>query len=459
MPDTMPDAPPNPDSHIKSTQVFTHLPSEIQELEHAQIHAQIQALAQQTTHNGALEILESRLQAARDSHHYRELRYPRGLDFSSNDYLNFSQDEELQENIQLALKHCPAGASASRLIRGNLELFTSIEAQLAEFCGQERALLFCSGYQANIALFSSLARDQDVYFSDQNNHASIIDGMRLSRAEKIIYPHCDVASLRRGLEEKHLSRLKIIVTESVFSMDGTVAPLKQILELAEEHQALVVVDEAHATGLWGDFSRLRGGGIAQELNLSHKVFATIHTGGKALGTSGAWIAGSSKLIEYLINFSRPFIYTTAPFPFLAATLDASIEHWKKIGRVRAQAVFLNALILREGIRNLRNFQKNSEKNPEKNSMLHPMLETPRHEKFPTPIPKTPPIIPMILGDNLVALQISQHLQDSGFDVMAIRPPTVPVGSSRIRFTVNAGHQQEEILNLLSLLDHFPCSIH
>ena len=203
------------------------------------------------------------------------------------------------------MKDVPLGASGSRLLRGDLDLFEVIEQRLANFCGNESALLFPSGYQANVGLLSALLSEKDIVFSDRLNHASIIDGIRLSRARKIVFPHNDLNALERGLEAaENQGGLRVIVTESLFSMEGDFSPLRALALLARKQGACLVVDESHATGLYGDFEKNRGGGRVQMLGLGAEVLATVHTGGKALGVGGAWVCGSRLLRDYLINFSR-----------------------------------------------------------------------------------------------------------------------------------------------------------
>ncbi len=360
------------------------------------------------------EVLDLRLKKLDEAFQRRVLKSRSGIDFSSNDYLGFSQDPVLQERVLRRLRGQPVGASGARLLRGHFELFETVEQNLARFSGQEAALILPSGYQANLALLSGVLTAEDWVFSDQFNHASLIDGIRLSRARRVIYPHRDGAALRRALEESHKQPgLKIIVTESLFGMDGSQAPLAQLVDLAEEYSALLMVDEAHATGLWGD--GVLGGGIVQSLGLSERVFATTHTGGKALGTGGAWIAGSAKLIHYLVNFSRPFIFSTAPVPSLVISLDEALQYWSEVGNNRAKALFSKADQMQARLVD---------------------LEIPCRDPSP--------IVPIILGENEMALQVAERIQNCGFDVRAIRPPTVPEGTARLRISVHWDHTIEVI---------------
>lgn len=358
-------------------------------------------------------LLKERLQKLDEAQCRRRLSLRSGIDFSSNDYLGFSEDPELRSLAQRSLEMVPLGASGSRLLRGHLSVFEEAEKVLAEFCGRESALIYCSGYQANVGLLSALLGVGDTVYSDQLNHASIIDGIKLSGAQRRIYLHSDVAHLRQLLEaDSECPGLKVVVTESLYGMDGDVAPLLALADLAEEHSALLIVDEAHATGIWGDFEQNQGGGWVQKLGLTQRVFATIHPAGKAMGLSGAWVCGDGLLKEYLVNSSRAFIFSTAPLPVLPALLMASVQHWRRVGRGRAKKLLENALYFQESL----NFKA----------------------------VKPGPIIPIILGENSRALHVAQELQALGFDVRAIRPPTVPEGTARLRITLNCNHRVEDL---------------
>lgn len=361
----------------------------------------------------------------------RQLSPRSGVDFSSNDYLGFARDPIFKRRVSDIPSSVPVGATASRLLRGQLPIFEEVEKELAEFCGRESALLFPSGYQANVGLLSCLLRSGDVVFSDQFNHASMIDGIKLSGAERRVFPHRDTDALRLLLkkEPKDDHRLKVIVTESLFSMDGDAAPLIELAELAEEFSALLVVDEAHATGLWGDFENNRGGGMVQSLGLSSRVFATIHPAGKAMGVSGAWISGDSPLKEYLVNFSRSFIFSTAPSPFLASLIQSSVSFWKENGIERARLVLQKAKSFQEKVR----------------------AKVGRGVTIPSAVG---PILPLIIGENDQALRIALVLQREGFDIRAIRPPTVPPGTARLRLSLNWYQEERDLENLSELLERW-----
>ena len=358
------------------------------------------------------KVLEKRLLLADAEGTRRSLRLRQGADFSSNDYLGFAEDPALRERINL--RDAPVGAAGSRLLRGHLELFEEVEQMLADFTGSQAALIFQSGYQANVGLLSALLRPGDTVFSDQNNHASIIDGIRLSGAEKEIYRHGDLEHLSELLKDSHQNsnHLKVIVTESLFGMDGDIAPLAELADLAEKSGALLIVDEAHATGLWGTFEAHRGAGLVQAMGLSKKVFATIHPAGKALGVGGAWVCGSSLLKDYLINFCRAFIFSTAPSPWLALLLKNSVEYWKQVGQERAIRVLARSADL--------------------------------SKKWGLDGGVKGPILPVILGSNERAIRVARNLQAKGLDVRAIRPPTVPQGTARLRVTLHWRNSDEEI---------------
>jgi 8-amino-7-oxononanoate synthase len=374
------------------------------------------------------EILEKRLQTLNEASCWRSLSQRTGVDFCSNDYLGISTDVQFKQRISKLIQDAlnskegslALGATGSRLLRGQQPIFEKAETFLAEFCGRESALLFATGYQANVGLFSALLKPGDLVFSDEFNHASIIDGIRLSGAQKRIYPHCDLKTLRQSLEsENHQNTLKVIVTESIFSMDGDLAPLSELADLAEEFSALLVVDEAHATGLWGSFDTQQGGGWVQALGLSDRVFATVHPAGKAMGLGGAWICGDERLKDYLINCSRSFIYSTAPIPLLGLLLIEAIQYWKEVGPQRAKTVLRYSNQLQSQLSEV--FE---------NSNLNPRVPG--------------PIVPVVIGSSEKTQEVARFLQDLGLDIRAIRPPTVPSGKSRLRITLNWNHSESDI---------------
>ena len=250
----------------------------------------------------------------------RQMRLPIGIDLVSNDYLGLAEHPHLTETMRAGVADLPAGSGGSRLLRGHHEIFEIIEERLASFTGSESALLFGSGYAANIGLLQAVVSPDDLIVSDERNHASLIDGIRLTKAATAIYPHQDLNALEAALSQPRRGRA-FVITESVFSMDGDLTPLREVCDIAERAGAVVIVDEAHATGMYGT----RGSGRVEELGLRDRVVATMHTGGKALGSGGAWVAGSRALRDVMVNRARSFIFSTAPLPVLGAALGAGLD--------------------------------------------------------------------------------------------------------------------------------------
>jgi 8-amino-7-oxononanoate synthase len=330
----------------------------------------------------------------------REMRLPQGIDLVSNDYLGLAGHPDLSRAMRVALERLPAGSGGSRLLRGHHEIFERIEGRLARFSDAEAALLFGSGYAANVGLLQAIVMPDDVIFSDERNHASLIDGMRLTKAATRIFPHQDFAALDAALQQPRKGRA-LIVTESVFSMDGDCTALDEVCDIAERRGAAVVVDEAHATGLYGH----AGSGRVEALGLRDRVLATIHTGGKALGSGGAWIAGSRALRDVVVNRGRSFIFSTAPLPVLAAALEAGLDLVEAEPGRRA-AVHRKSRLLRD-------------------ALARAGVHTPGES----------PIVPIVIGSNEAALAAQAELMAAGFDVRAIRPPSVAPGTARLRVTV------------------------
>ncbi|MED5464759.1 MAG: 8-amino-7-oxononanoate synthase [Myxococcota bacterium] len=340
----------------------------------------------------------------------RSLVSPEGVDLTSNDCLGYSQAPDLKSAVQQAVERFGSGSGASRLLRGNHPFLQEAEQELASFSQREAALLFSSGFAANVGLFKALTSSDDLLLSDELNHASIIDGMRLAPAKRAVFRHQDLSHLETLLREQTFHRA-FIVTESLFSMDGDLTDLVALCHLAKRYEAMVIVDEAHATGVFGT----RGSGLVEALGLEQEVLCTLHTGGKALGVGGAWIAGDAPLIRHLVNHARSFVYSTAPIRALACGLQAAVR------TRRAEAAPAKALLERarwfRGQLKERGFE---------------ILRSESH------------IIPVVLGDNERALQIASALQADGFDVRAVRPPTVAEGSARLRITLRTS------LNLTTL---------
>jgi 8-amino-7-oxononanoate synthase len=336
----------------------------------------------------------------------RALRAPSGIDLSSNDYLCLAGHPLLRRAMAQAAEREGCGSTGSRLLRGEREIFSNLEQRFATFKGTERALYFSSGYLANLAVLSTFPSRADVIFSDAHNHASIIDGVRLSRAERRIFRHCDAQDLARLLHKETAAGQRFVVTESLFSMDGDCAPLAEYATLCAQTGAVLIVDEAHAMGIYGR----SGSGLLEAFGT--EAFVSINTAGKALGVSGAFVAGPEWAIEYLVQRARPFIFSTAAPPPVAAALEASLT------LIRTEA-WRRSLLL------------------DRARYLRQMLE----------LSGDSPIIPILIGDNRPALDVAQDLQGHGFDVRAIRPPSVPPGTARLRISINAGLST-------GMLDHF-----
>lgn len=328
---------------------------------------------------------------------------------ASNNYLGLANHPRVKEAAIRAIERYGFGSGASRLISGNMSLHEELEERIAKFKGTESALLFNSGYTANTGIIPAVVGKGDFIYSDELNHASIIDGCRLSRANIRIYPHKDIDTLER-LSKKDKGR-KLIITDTIFSMDGDIAPLKDIYYLAQKYSAIFMVDEAHATGVLGK----RGRGAVEYFGLRNKDIIQMGTLGKALGSFGAYAAGSKELITYLRNKVRTFIYTTSlPPPVAAAAIEAIkiIEDDKSL----IKRLWDNRKMLVDGLNS---------------------------SGFNTMGSQTP-IVPILLGDAKKALRVAHALFEEGIYAPAIRPPTVPEGESRIRTTVMAIHTKDDI---------------
>jgi 8-amino-7-oxononanoate synthase len=346
----------------------------------------------------------------------RHMRLPSGIDLVSNDYLGLAGHPYLIETMRNAVAGLPAGSGGSRLLRGHHEIFESIEERLAAFTGSESALLFGSGYAANIGLLQAIVSPGDLIVSDERNHASLIDGIRLTKAATDIYPHQDLGALETALRTPRKGRA-FVVTESVFSMDGDLTPLQDICDIADRWDAVVVVDEAHATGMYGS----RGSGRVEELGLRDRVAATIHTGGKALGSGGAWVAGSRVLRDVLVNRARSFIFSTAPLPVLGAALAAGL-HLVEHEPDRRVQVHRKSSLLRRALR-----------------------------EAGVACGGESMIVPIIVGANDAATAAQTVLAGAGFDVRAIRPPSVPAGTARLRVTVRYPVSDDDLLRFAAVV--------
>ena len=341
------------------------------------------------------------------------------LNFASNDYLGLAGNAEIAQALADGALRWGAGSGASHLVSGHLTPHDQLENEIAAFTGFERALTFSTGYLANLAVTPTLAGRGDAVFADKLNHASLIDAMQLAKAngaEVQRYPHNDVAALERQLAASNAAR-KVIVTDAVFSMDGDLAPLPLIFELAERHDAWLVIDDAHGFGVLGR----HGEGSLAHFNLpASPRILLMGTLGKAAGVGGAFVAGSAIAIDYLLNKGRSYIFTTAAPPAIACALSKSLHIIRNGDALRANLMARIAQ-LREGLAG------------------KPLL------------PSATAIQPYIVGDNEAALALSKALWERGLWVPAIRPPTVPKGTARLRISVSAAHTAGDIDHLLSAL--------
>jgi 8-amino-7-oxononanoate synthase len=328
----------------------------------------------------------------------------------SNNYLGLADHPRLRRAAAEAALSLGTSSGASRLISGSMSIHAELESNLADFKGTEAALLFGSGYLANTGTIAALARKGEVVFSDELNHASIIDGCRLAGAETFIYRHADTEHLAWGLR-RSAGRAALIATDGVFSMDGDIAPLPELVELARRHQCRVLVDEAHATGCMG-----RGGrGSVAAAGLSGEVDVIVGTLGKALGGYGAYVCGSAELVDYLVNSARPFIFSTAPPPpsvaAAQAALELLVEHPRRVERLRENAAALRGALRSEGLE---------------------------------PIGSQTQIVPLVIGEAEDAMALCERLLAGGVFAQAIRPPTVPPGTCRLRLTTMATHRVADL---------------
>lgn len=351
----------------------------------------------------------ARMAELSDAQLLRTLHSPSGFDLSSNDYLGLSTHPLLKERVIDSVRREGVGSTGSRLLRGQRDSFAAVERGFAFLKRTSRSLYFSSGYLANIAVLTTFPEPDDVIFSDERNHASLIDGIRLSRARRVVFPHHDVEQLTHLITAHRGGGQAFVVTESLFSMDGDIAPLADYARLCRSTGAALIVDEAHAVGVYGD----TGSGLIEAAGIADDVLMSINTAGKALGVSGAFVAGPAWAIDYLIQRARPFIFSTAPPPSQASALEASLAIVASEPERREQLMRLS----RE---------------------LRARLSA---DGMPVP-PGSSQIIPVILGANDRAVAVAAALQAQGFDVRAIRPPTVAPGTARLRIAVNTGLTDE-----------------
>ncbi len=376
-------------------------------------------------------VLTQKLQQREASNALRKLPVSKDLiDFASNDYLGFSQSEIifnetheylLQNNLKVN------GATGSRLISGNHNLYPITEEFIANFHQASSALIFNSGYDANVGFFSSVPQRSDVILYDELCHASIRDGITMSNAKSYKFQHNNPDDLERIILQLTTYNLQLktlyIVTESVFSMDGDCPNLEELIKISEKYHCNLVVDEAHALGIFGDC----GQGLVQSLDLQDRVFARIMTFGKGLGCHGAAILGSSELKSYLVNFARSFIYTTGLSPHSVATILIAYQHLETekvaMQNLKRNIQFLNQEKMQLGLKPLFVYSKSA-------------------------------IQCAIIPGNEKVKSIANQLQEKGFDVKAILSPTVPEGQERLRFCLHSYNYEEEIYNVLRLLSSF-----
>jgi 8-amino-7-oxononanoate synthase len=349
----------------------------------------------------------------------RRLLPPAGIDLSSNDYLQFASHPILRARMSSAILQEGCGSTGSRLLRGDRSCFSAIEQRFAAFKGTEAALYFSSGYAANLAVLSTFLDDGDVVFFDRLNHASLIDGMRLGKARRILFAHNEVAAFEHYLRTISTAGQRFLVVESLFSMDGDIAPLKEYAELCKEAGVALIVDEAHAIGLYGD----RGTGLIESTGIADDTFLSINPAGKALGLAGAFVAGPQWAIDYLMQRGRTFVFSTAPPPSIAAALGAALDLIGQAPELRHRLHWLTntlrGMLADQGLDILRDGTQ---------------------------------IVPVLVGDNARAVSVAQALQVQGFDVRAIRPPAVPEGSARLRISVNTGLDETILRRFSSSLD-------
>lgn len=331
------------------------------------------------------------------------------LMMASNNYLGLTFDSRVIEGAVKGARQYGTGSGGSRLVSGTFPLFTDLENELAKFKNTEKALVFNTGYMANVGTISAIADKNTIIFSDALNHASIIDGCRLSRGAVKAYSHCDVDELKYLLKQVDRNARKLIVTDGVFSMDGDIAPLDKLYELSRDYNALLMVDDAHATGTIGN-----GHGTAAYFNLEKEIDIQLGTLSKSLGSVGGYVAANSTIIDYFVNTSRSFIFSTALSPAdigaALAALHVLETDTSVLGRLQENVNYMSDQLTSMGIDSTN--------------------ET--------------PIFPILIGSNEDTLAVSDYLYEAGIIGTAIRPPTVPIGESRIRLTVTAAHNKEQI---------------
>jgi len=368
------------------------------------------------------EILSKKLQEIKQKNRYRirPILNENVINFSSNDYLSLKDNPITKQKLIQNIDKLSLGSGASVLVSGYHLIQKELEKFISEFKQAEDCIVVGSGYMANVGLIQAISDEEDIIFSDELNHASIIDGIRISKAKKVIYKHCNVEDLEEKLKKHHTKGKKIIITDGVFSMEGDIAPLDKIIAISKEYDAVVMVDDAHATGIIGE----EGRGSLNYFNLMPESnIIQMGTLSKAVGSYGAFICGSKILIDYLVNTMRSVIFTTGLSP---VQNFISLENFK----ILAKEDFRRREVL------------------EKSKYLASSLKNKGIDVkfFGTPI------ISLIVGKEENAIKLRDRLLEKGFFVQAIRPPTVPEGTSRLRITINYNHSYEDIERLCKALD-------
>ena len=380
-----------------------------------------------------MSIFSDKLDMLRREGLYRSMRLVQGsqdshvsldgrdvLLFCSNNYLGLADHRKVKEAAVAAVSRFGAGSGAARLVSGTMELHRELESGLALFKGAEAALLFNSGYAANTGTIAAVVGKGDLIFSDRLNHASIVDGALLSRARLIRYPHNDLAALRRLLSETPTAGRRLIVTDGVFSMDGDLARLRELAVLKREFDALLMVDDAHGTGVLGETGR----GTAELFDCQTEIDIQMGTLGKALGSFGAYVAARSEIVEYLVNTARSFIFSTSlPPAVLAASMAALNIVDSPEGKALRDRLAFNTTLFRESL---------------------------RLWGFDTMGSETQ-IVPIRVGGAEMTMEFTRRLLDEGVFVQGIRPPTVPAGSCRLRCTLMASHEEEDIRRAVDVI--------
>ena len=367
-----------------------------------------------------LKPYEDALAALEERGRLRQLALPAGCDFTSNDYIALADSQDLKDAVRSALdRGVGVGAGGSRLLRGNCPEHESLEADAAAFFGSETALYFSSGFSANYALFAALSQRGDLVVHDALIHASAHDGMRAGRAETVEAAHNNANAVEdkiRGWRAAGHKGRPWIAVESLYSMDGDRAPLGDLAAIAERYDGILVIDEAHATGVFGPDGRGLGGWLEGRANV-----ISLHTCGKALGTSGALICGPKILRDFMVNYSRPFIFSTAPSPIIAASVRAALQLCKEQPQRRKQLATLilfanTAIKTRCGV-----------------------------------TPSGSQIIPVVVGSDKRATALASSMRGYGYDIRAIRPPTVPEGTARLRIALTLHANQELVRAMIEAL--------